>query len=271
MARARNIKPGFFLNDELAECDPLARLLFAGLWCIADREGRLEDRPKRIKAEVLPYDDCDVDQLLEQLAKHGFIIRYEVDGNQYIQVTNFSKHQNPHVKEAASIIPPPPTQETAPEKHHTSTMQEPEQNNSFPADSLKLIPSSSESLKLESGADDASENEAIGIKAIEFAEKAWGRPIAPLDCENITQWCHDFSLRGSPEPDEIVIEALRRSSEQGVRKMSYVSSILKDWLDSGVFRVSQIQELDEQFEKAKSRDRPRKKKIDPGKYDGVYL
>ena len=60
MARSRNIKPGFFLNDDLAECEPLARLLFAGLWCIADREGRLEDRPKRIKIEVLPYDNCDV-------------------------------------------------------------------------------------------------------------------------------------------------------------------------------------------------------------------
>jgi len=108
MARSRNIKPGFFLNDELAECDPLARLLFAGLWCIADREGRLEDRPKRIKAEVLPYDDCDIDQLLNQLAEHGFIIRYEIAGSQYIQIVNFLKHQNPHYKESESIIPPPP-------------------------------------------------------------------------------------------------------------------------------------------------------------------
>ncbi|CDG37230.1 hypothetical protein CTHBC1_2647 [Acetivibrio thermocellus BC1] len=142
MARSRNIKPGFFLNDRLAECEPLARLLFAGLWCIADREGRLEDRPKRIKAEILPYDDCDVDQLLNQLAERGFIIRYEVDSNRYIQVTNFSKHQNPHVREAASIIPPPPSQEVAPEKHHTSTVQAQEKHEPFPADSLKLIPDS---------------------------------------------------------------------------------------------------------------------------------
>jgi len=136
MARSRNIKPGFFLNDELAECEPLARLLFAGLWCIADREGRLEDRPKRIKAEVLPYDDCDTDQLLDQLVKHGFILRYEAEGNRYIQIINFKKHQNPHVKEAESIIPPPPALESAPYKHHASTVQKPEQHNSFPADSL---------------------------------------------------------------------------------------------------------------------------------------
>lgn len=108
MARVRVIKPGFFLNDALAECNPLARLLFAGLWCIADREGRLEDRPRRIKAELLPYDDCNVDELLDQLHKHGFIIRYEVDGEQYIQIVNFLRHQNPHYKEPDSTIPPPP-------------------------------------------------------------------------------------------------------------------------------------------------------------------
>ena len=48
MARARILKPGFFANELLAEIHPYGRLLFAGLWTLADREGRLEDRPKRI-------------------------------------------------------------------------------------------------------------------------------------------------------------------------------------------------------------------------------
>lgn len=105
MARARNIKPGFFTNDVLAECEPLARLLFAGLWLHCDREGRMEDRPKKIKAEILPYDNCDAEQLLSQLQEHGFIVRYSSRGCRYIQVTNFTKHQNPHVKESPSDIP----------------------------------------------------------------------------------------------------------------------------------------------------------------------
>lgn len=130
MSRARNIKPSFFLNDSLAECPPLARLLFAGLWTIADREGRLEDRPKKIKAEILPYDSCDCDDLLNQLVKRKFIQRYSVQGNSYIQVLNFTKHQNPHVKEAVSNIP-------APDKHSTS----PVQNVPLP-DSPILIPPS---------------------------------------------------------------------------------------------------------------------------------
>lgn len=104
MARARNIKPGFFMNDRLAEVESLGRLLFAGLWTIADREGRLEDRPKKIKAAVLPYDDCDIEKLLNALSPE-FIIRYSVDGKNYIQIVNFLKHQNPHPREVSSIIP----------------------------------------------------------------------------------------------------------------------------------------------------------------------
>lgn len=107
MARLRTLKPGFFTNEVLAEIEPLGRLLFQGLWCLADREGRLEDRPRKIKAEVLPYDDCDVDRLLDDLAAHGFIRRYQVGEARYIAVLTFVKHQTPHVREAASTIPEP--------------------------------------------------------------------------------------------------------------------------------------------------------------------
>lgn len=105
MARIRYIKPGFFINDELAKIKPLGRLLFIGLWCFADKAGRLHDRPKRIRAEVLPFDGVNVDRLLNELAEHGFISRYEADGQPYIQILNFSKHQRPHHKEEPSSIP----------------------------------------------------------------------------------------------------------------------------------------------------------------------
>ena len=96
MARSRNIKPGFFRNADLAELPYEARLLFVGLWTIADREGRLEDRPKQIKMEIFPADNLDCDQLLNDLASTGMVVRYEVEGKRYLQVTNFGKHQNPH-------------------------------------------------------------------------------------------------------------------------------------------------------------------------------
>lgn len=112
MARARNIKPGFFKNEDLAECSLAARLCFAGLWTLADREGRLEDRPKRIKGELFPFDSFEVEPLLVELVQFGFIVRYEVDGQRCIQVSKFAEHQTPHYSEKASAIKPPALQES---------------------------------------------------------------------------------------------------------------------------------------------------------------
>lgn len=135
MARARNIKPAFFTNDKLAECQPLARILFAGLWTMCDREGRLEHRSKRIKAHLLPYDDADIDSLLGELAARDFVQLYEVAGEKYIAVVAFLKHQNPHVKEPASSIP-------APGKNGSRTKQKPLKNGYGPAESGIRNPSS---------------------------------------------------------------------------------------------------------------------------------
>ena len=103
--RARGIKPGFYKNESLADCSLPARFLFPGLWMMADREGRLEDRPRKIKVEILPFDDIDVEPLLRELHANGFIERYSVGGEKFIQINNFTKHQAPHVKEKASEIP----------------------------------------------------------------------------------------------------------------------------------------------------------------------
>lgn len=134
MARSRNIKPGFFTNDALGDLPALTRLLFAGIWTICDREGRLEDRPKKIRAEVLPYDQCDADAMLQSLHDAGFIKRYAAGGKSVIQVLAWAEHQNPHMKEAASTLP-------APDEHQTSMVQEQCKEEPFPAPAV-LIPSS---------------------------------------------------------------------------------------------------------------------------------
>ena len=102
--RARNIKPGFFLNCELAELDFASRILFIGLWCYADREGRFEWKPKQIKATVFPYDNVNIDKLLCNLMSLHFITRHDTTG----YVEHFKKHQNPHPHEAKSSLPEKP-------------------------------------------------------------------------------------------------------------------------------------------------------------------
>lgn len=99
MARARNIKPSFFHNEELGMLTPLARLLFIGLWTIADFRGNLELRPKRLRIQLLPYDDCNVEELTINLEHSGLIKTYSVQGQRYINIVNFERHQNPHKNE----------------------------------------------------------------------------------------------------------------------------------------------------------------------------
>lgn len=105
--RSRNIKPGFFKNEELGQLTPQIRLLFIALWCLADREGRLEDRPLRIKAEAFPYDNLDIALAMTELENKNLIRRYIVDGNYYINIPNFKRHQTPHVRETDSTLPSP--------------------------------------------------------------------------------------------------------------------------------------------------------------------
>lgn len=166
MARSRNIKPGLFKNELLGEADPIYTILFAGLWCLADRDGRLENRPRRIKAEIFPYrPEVDVDSALTWLASAGFVTPYEVAGEKYIQVANWEKHQTPHHKEVASVIPantPIKKPKQKPSKPHAQIMDESsiddasdKKDASTPLipDSLLLIPDSlnSESLIPDSG------------------------------------------------------------------------------------------------------------------------
>ena len=103
--RARNIKPGFFENETLAELKPLERLLYIGLWCYADREGRFEWRPKRIKAVILPYDDCDIESMLMSLHAMTFIDMYDTPKGKVGFIPKFKEHQKPHPHEAKSVLP----------------------------------------------------------------------------------------------------------------------------------------------------------------------
>lgn len=111
MARIRYLKPEFFTDEDLAELPFETRLAYAGLWCYADKRGRLEYRPKYLKAMIFPYDDIDMEKQLRLLAtpkrsnSEPFIQIYEVNGHRYIQILKWEKHQKPHHTEADSKIP----------------------------------------------------------------------------------------------------------------------------------------------------------------------
>ena len=159
MARTRLIKPGFFKNEQLGCLPVITRYLFAGMWGQADREGRLQDRPMRLKAEILPYDDCNVDVMLDDLArlidddgKPSFIIRYVIDNKRFIQICNFQKHQRPHENEQESTIPAPGESTEKTEQSTTKVVLEHNQGSAeYALDPLTLNLSSTKKVLSDDG------------------------------------------------------------------------------------------------------------------------
>lgn len=109
MARIRTIKPSFFRSDDVSALPLRARLTWIGLWTQCDDQGRMKDHARLIKADVWPLDAvslADIESDLETLAEHGRIARYEVDGQRYLEITNWREHQAIQ-KPTPSKIPPP--------------------------------------------------------------------------------------------------------------------------------------------------------------------
>jgi hypothetical protein len=109
--RIRSIKPEFFHHEGLFEAEietnlPL-RVAFAGLWCIADREGRFKWEPRRIGVQVLPYDGVDFSRVLDALTTRGFVVKYRVGDVCFGCIPSFLKHQVINNRESQSVLPDP--------------------------------------------------------------------------------------------------------------------------------------------------------------------
>lgn len=103
--RARSIKPAIFLNEDLGTEDPMVTLAFIGLWCAADKEGYLEDRPLRLKAEIFPYrENIDFNGYLTVMSRLDLIQRINVGDKSFIHIKKFTLHQKPHHTEKGSWI-----------------------------------------------------------------------------------------------------------------------------------------------------------------------
>ena len=107
MARKRLLSPGFFENEALAGCSAHARLLFAGLWTLADREGRMKCIPFQIHGLLFPYESSlSIQRLINELSDSGFVRAYSVEGRAYLDIPSFLTHQSPHKNEVRSTCPP---------------------------------------------------------------------------------------------------------------------------------------------------------------------
>lgn len=107
MARIRTIKPDFWTDEKIVELSPIARLLFIGLWNFADDDGRMQFSPRKIKLQIFPADQTNLESEISELVESELINVYSVANCDYLQVNNFNKHQKID-KRSSSKHPPPP-------------------------------------------------------------------------------------------------------------------------------------------------------------------
>jgi hypothetical protein len=137
--RNRYIKTSIMTNEDLADLGPYSYILFTGLWMLADKEGRLEYKPRRIKALAMPMWEISVEEieaLVRGLESRGMVQIYSTASTlrqdavntastlrqdaeptfstfpqtdaYVLQVTNWQKHQHTDARERPSELPPPP-------------------------------------------------------------------------------------------------------------------------------------------------------------------
>ena len=112
MARGRMISKAISLDEKVNSLsDDTARLLFTWLVPHLDCEGRIHGDAITVKSIVFPRRDISaakVEKYLKELEKNELVFRYSVNGNQYLLMKNFEKHQTGLEKsrEAQSQIPP---------------------------------------------------------------------------------------------------------------------------------------------------------------------
>jgi hypothetical protein len=110
-ARIRTIKPEFWGDEKIGSLPRAARLTFLGLISVAsDDEGRCRGNPRAVRSAVYPLDDdVNVDEMvshLELLAERGLIRPYTVNGEPYLLIVNFTRHQKID-RPTASQLPAP--------------------------------------------------------------------------------------------------------------------------------------------------------------------
>jgi hypothetical protein len=96
MARIRSIKPEFPQSETMGRVSRESRLLFLQLFTVADDEGRLRGNSRMLASLLYPYDDDSRDLIegwLGELESVGAIRRYVVEGDSYIDIPNWLKHQ----------------------------------------------------------------------------------------------------------------------------------------------------------------------------------
>jgi hypothetical protein len=104
--KIRSVRPEFFADPTMVELTPEARLLYIGLWCYVDDDGRGEWLPKQIDGQIFPLEGVDIYALLGQLVSTARIVRYSDGDRDFFYIPTFTEYQRPNRKYESKLPDP---------------------------------------------------------------------------------------------------------------------------------------------------------------------
>lgn len=97
MARKRMIDPNIWQSEDFSKLSTLAKLVFIGLFSLADDEGRGRCNPVYLKSTLFPYEEgirsADIDKTLSEISSNMSVVFYSCDGSSYYSLYNWNTWQ----------------------------------------------------------------------------------------------------------------------------------------------------------------------------------
>jgi hypothetical protein len=105
MGRIRSVRPDFFADDDVCALPVVTRYLLLGLATLADDQGVFRMKPKAIKRAILPDDDVQIEELIQQLVQADLIRSFEAEGSTFGAIRGWGRHQKPRDPRAHYPLP----------------------------------------------------------------------------------------------------------------------------------------------------------------------
>lgn len=97
MARKRMIDPNIWQSEDFGKLSTLAKIVFIGLFSLADDEGRGRCNPVYLKSTLFPYEEnirsADINKTLSEISSNMSVILYSYNGSSYYSLLSWDTFQ----------------------------------------------------------------------------------------------------------------------------------------------------------------------------------
>ena len=97
MARKRMVDPNIWQSEDFSKLSTLAKLVFIGLFSLADDEGRGRANPMYLKSSLFPYNEdmrsADIEKTLSEISSNMSVVFYSCNGSNYYSLLSWYNFQ----------------------------------------------------------------------------------------------------------------------------------------------------------------------------------